>query len=167
MLCQNVTPLTEGWKYVEGQGDRMKWEVQAISVRNTPKSKGARLCLPREGKAWGRGPLIISESVAADSRHCRRQTQHSQQPTGAWGRGPAWVKTLCTIERQVAMVFWVFSSASVALKRIASNVWPFSHNAETLAQNYNGLRWLKKSKVMAYLVWKCTTNNSCTKCQCL
>lgn len=56
------------------------------------------------------------------SKHCGRQTRHSLQPTGAWGRGPTWLKTLCTIERQVAMVFWVFSSASVVLKGITSNV---------------------------------------------
>lgn len=56
------------------------------------------------------------------SKHCGRQTRHSLQPTGAWGRGPTWLKTLCGIERQVAMVFWVFSSASVGLKGITSYV---------------------------------------------
>ncbi len=98
-----------------------KQEVQAISVRSTQKQRGSVLFAP-EGEARGRGPLIISESVAADSRHCGRQTRHSQQPTEAWGGGPTWVKTLCTIERQVAMVFWVFFSASVVLKRITLNI---------------------------------------------
>lgn len=110
--------LKTGWRSRRPDENRRRRQ----SAWGTLKSKGGLFCLPQERKARGRGPLIILESVAADSRHCGRQTRHSQQPTEAWGGRPTWVKTLCTIERQVAMVFWVFSSASVVLKRITANV---------------------------------------------
>ncbi len=87
--------------------ENRRWRQSAWGEQKAQKQKGSVLFAP-EGEARGRGPLIILESVAADSKHCGRQTRHSQQPTEAWGGGPTRVKTLCTIERQVAMVFWVF-----------------------------------------------------------